>query len=352
MGTIIKYNNNNCTIINNAKRFPFITIILGILLIIFLGFRPPTYDFADTGNYAYLYEHFSIEAETINFKTEWLWNTLINFCQTHQLSVKEFFFIVELVYIGSMVICCWIFFPNNTWLGFLFFLTSFSFYAYSINGIRNGMATSLLLLAICLSCNNKKIINIIGGIICILATGIHKTSILPIMTLIFALFFVKKPKHAIYFWITSIIISLISGNYIGNIFASLGFDDRMSEYLNNQENVNKMAQFSQTGFRFDFLLYSAMPVLMTWYVTIKRRFEDKTYNIIAITYILANSFWIMVIRASFSNRFAYLSWFIYPLVIAYPLLNFKIWDDQDKKTAQILFYYEGFTFFMFIIGKL
>ena len=59
----------------------------------------------------------------------------------------------------------------------------------------------------------------------------------------------------------------------------------------------------------------------------------------------------MVIRSEQSNRFAYLSWFIYPLVIAYPLLRMNLWDDQDRKLAIILFLYSGFTFFMeFIYG--
>ena len=57
----------------------------------------------------------------------------------------------------------------------------------------------------------------------------------------------------------------------------------------------------------------------------------------------------MVIRSSFSNRFAYLSWFIYPVVMAYPLLRMNIWKDQDRKTALILFFYSGFTFFMFFV---
>ena len=58
---------------------------------------------------------------------------------------------------------------------------------------------------------------------------------------------------------------------------------------------------------------------------------------------LCNAFWIMVIRSAFSNRFAYLSWFIYPIVIAYPLVNLRVWDDQDRKTGWILLSYVGFT---------
>ncbi len=44
----------------------------------------------------------------------------------------------------------------------------------------------------------------------------------------------------------------------------------------------------------------------------------------------------MVINSLNSNRFAYLSWFMYPIVIAYPLLKLEIWPDQNKKVVQIL----------------
>lgn len=111
-----------------------------------------------------------------------------------------------------------------------------------------------------------------------------------------------------------------------------------------------MDRFAYIGFRWDFLLYSAAPILLVWYLTIKHDFKDKMFNLIANTYILSNAFWIMVIRAAFSNRFASLSWFLYPLVLAYPLLRFKIWEDQDRKFGLILLAYASFTFLMYIRG--
>ena len=61
----------------------------------------------------------------------------------------------------------------------------------------------------------------------------------------------------------------------------------------------------------------------------------------------ANAFWIMVIRAEFSNRFAYLSWFLYPIVLAYPLLKLKIWPKtQGNKTAVIMAGHLAFTLLM------
>ena len=107
-----------------------------------------------------------------------------------------------------------------------------------------------------------------------------------------------------------------------------------------------MSEFSRTGFRWDFLLYSAAPVVMAWYVCIKRNLQDNWYNVICTTYCLCNAFWVMVIRSAFSNRFAYLSWFLYPIVIAYPLVNMPLQEAQDRLTGWILLAYGGFSAFM------
>ena len=72
-----------------------------------------------------------------------------------------------------------------------------------------------------------------------------------------------------------------------------------------------------------------MPIILAWYIIFKRRIKvDFNYILLLGVYIYSNAFWVMVIRASFSNRFAYLSWFIYPLVLAYPLLKFPIWKKK------------------------
>jgi predicted GNAT superfamily acetyltransferase len=57
----------------------------------------------------------------------------------------------------------------------------------------------------------------------------------------------------------------------------------------------------------------------------------------------------MMIRASYSNRFAYLSWFLYALVLAYPCLKFPIWKDQGRKASFIFLAHLGFTLFMNLI---
>ena len=78
----------------------------------------------------------------------------------------------------------------------------------------------------------------------------------------------------------------------------------------------------------------------------------RVFNVLANTYLLCNSFWVMMIRANFSNRFAYLSWFLYPIVLAYAVIRLHLWKDQDRKAGLILLAHALFTIVMYLLGKL
>ena len=105
-----------------------------------------------------------------------------------------------------------------------------------------------------------------------------------------------------YFWVASIGISLVIGGAVSNFFAGLGFDDRMSSYISGQEDEELMESFSNIGFRWDFLLYSVMPIWLGYYLVFKRKIYNSTYMLLLGTYVYSNAFWVMIIRSSFSNR--------------------------------------------------
>ncbi len=340
------------SLLYSKPSLPVPTIVVTVIIILFMGLRPNESYFGDTYVYAHSFNLMQNGYATPSASTggEWLWARIMFAFVTGSGDVHMFFLFTDFLYYGLMLLCCWRLFPNNTWLAMLFFIGSFSTYSYGVNGIRNGTACSVVLVAIALAAGGTKPERYAGLLLSLVAIAIHRSTALPIAALWAAVFIIRHPKQAIYFWIASIFLSLLVGNRVGDFFVSLGFDDRMTAYFQGQNDAKDMAQFSHTGFRWDFLLYSAMPVLFTWYLTVKRNFNDRAFNIIAITYILANAFWILVIRAAFSNRFAYLSWFMYPLVIAYPLLRFNIWPDQDRKTALILLLFYGFTYLMYLIG--
>lgn len=325
-----------------------VALLMTIAVIFFLGLRPNSPIFGDMGMYRHTYEYYTLEYSPVDLNTEWLWDNLMFFCKNIGLSPYEFFFVVEVGYFSGMFICALLLMRRNLWIAMLFFCTAFSCYSYGTNGIRNGISCSIELVGIALLCLGRT--KRVGALILMfLAFSIHRSIMLPTAAAVASVFFIKDTKIVLRFWVASIFISLAAGPLVESFFAALGFDDRMSQYSSTNATEQSQSQFSQTGFRWDFLFYSVFPVIFTWYLTQRRKFSDSVFNIIANTYLLCNAFWIMVIRSSYSNRFAYLSWFIYPIVIAYPLLRMNIWKDQDRKTALILFFYSGFTFFMFFV---
>lgn len=327
-----------------------LAVILSFIIIYYLGLRPIYRDFVDMKMYAESYRLFApyYVYQWPSLRNEWLWNDLFAYFSKNNYSVHSFFLFVEFIYVIGMLVSSWLLTRNNLLMTMMFMITSFSFVSFGENGIRNGLACSVLMVGISLLTyrDNKK--QFLAYLLMFLAMGVHRSSMLPILASLSSVYAIKNTKTAMRFWIASFGISLVAGPIMEQIFASLGFDDRMELYTSTDQATME-STFSRTGFRWDFLLYSVFPVIMIWYTTIYRKFNDKTYNIIAITYLLCNAFWLMVIRAAFSNRFAYLSWFIYPLVIAYPLLRMNLWKDQDRRTAIILFLYSGFEFFMFFI---
>lgn len=367
---------DNCDkLLKKNSMYP--ALILTLFLMVYMGLRPVSHVFGDTVNYAWGYKLANGQAFfKMDFEEEWLWEFILLTCKQSGFTVNMWFLIVEIGYLGFVFLGLRKLLHENPWMAMLFFLSAFSTFTFGVNGIRNGLACSMVIFAFAIAANKGVGQLILAGIVMVLAFGIHRSTALPIIAFFVASYLIKSPKFAIGFWVASIGLSLVLGGFFTNFFMGLGFDDRMTSYATSMEQ-NK-DQFSQTGFRWDFLLYSAMPVWLTWYICKKVNEERALYGetqeeietgvpgagriadahsmrvfyILSTTYMLANSFWVMVNRAAFSNRFAYLSWFLYPVVIAYAVIRLHIWEDQDKKAGLILAAHAGFTIVMYIMGKL
>ena len=318
-------------------------LFLCIALTFWIGLRPVSSAFGDTVNYALIYSNINPRHISMDWSGEWIWQWLMNGCKAAGFSIHMFFLIVAVGYIFSALWAVKRLMPSDPMFGMLFVLTSLMFFTFATNGLRNGLACHLVLLSFSFLMDDKWIP---GALFALLALGIHRSVMLPIIAILLGIFLVKDVRYAIVFWVASIFLSLVIGNAATSFFASLGFDDRMTQYT---QAINDFSEFSLEGFRWDFLLYSAMPVVMGWYVCIYKGVTDNWYNALCVAYCLCNAFWIMVIRSAFSNRFAYLSWFMYPIIIAYPLVNLPVREDQDRFTGWVLIAYAAFSVFMWFV---
>jgi len=322
--------------INSEKNVIFINIsgyILLFFLIIFIGQRPIHYLFGDTVNYNVAFTRYSLGGDISKGANDYGWHLFMKF-MSQIMSIHVFFTICSFVYIFPLYKLSITLFKEYWWYAFLMFVVSFSFWTYSVNGVRNGVACSLFLWGICYR-NNI----VLTSLFFLIGIIFHKTVLLPILAYVIT-FYYNDPKTYLKVWAICIPISFVLGSVFINLFASLGFggDDRLAGYLTSTS--------SNSGFRWDFIFYSAFPVFAGWYYVFKRNFDDKIYNQLLNTYLICNSFWILVIRANFSNRFAYLSWFMMAIVIIYPLFKQSFFKDQHVMIGNIVAAYFSFTYAM------
>lgn len=330
----------------NQKDYYIPLIIFSVFYILFFGLRPVSYAFGDTTIYADGYkvmQSYGVYSMTFqkdgsvdvseSVGSDWLFYSVMFLC-AKVMSVNFFFLIVMYFYITMMFWGCRNLDYKHGATLMLFCIGAFSFYGYSVNGIRNGVACSFVILALARFCKGEKLW---PAILSFAAIGCHKSAALPVVCMLFT-YYVNRPKYLYIVWIGSIILSLAVGEYLSNMLTLLGFDDRLAENLQSGADVaDSWGVEMESRFRWDFLLYSSVPIILGWYTIFKRKIYNNTYLLLLGTYMYANAFWVILIRSLFSNRFAYLSWFLYPIVLAYPLLNFPVFKTQhSKKTAWVL----------------
>lgn len=329
--------------IDNRVNLTFVNLAgvsLLAFIILYIGQREISgIYFGDTINYARGYQNYAIGAP-LEKDGDMGWHIFMKFMSSYA-TISTFFTVVAFIYIFPLYKLSSTYFGKYWYYSFIMFLVSFSFWTYGVNGIRNGAACSLFLWGLCYE--RKKVVM---ALFFFLAVSFHKTLLLPVSAYLITYIY-NNPKFFFYGWLLCIPLSLVAGGLWISLFTSLGFgDDRLSGYLSSSSTDGT---FSSTGFRWDFLFHSAFAVFAGWYFVLKRKFEDTNYNRLLITYLICNGFWILVIKANFSNRFAYLSWFMMAIVIIYPLLKQKFFRDQHLMIGKVLAIYFLFTYLMFYL---
>lgn len=324
-----------------ASGWMYFGVFLAIMLTLFIGLRPLS-GLGDTGTYyntfkaislvGYEYTNKQLSEPVFYVPMRW-------FAQT--TGIYTFFVCVAMVYICGYWFAAKRLFGTYQFYCFLMILASFGFLAGGVNGIRIGMALSLFFLAI--SFHERRILMIV---LCLLALGTQKSTGI-LIGAAFIAWFIKKPKLWLAVWFLSIAASYVLGDSAQGLIAGLGIqDDRFTDYLTADDSMNE--QFSKVGWRWDFLIYSALPVVFGWYFIFKRRFKDNFYIWIFSIYLIANSFWLFLIRIPFTNRFASLSWSLMPLIFIYPFFKEYFWEagKQQKYLGMTILIYFLITFIL------
>lgn len=303
----------------------------GFVLFVFsvIAFRPiGDFGFPDTKMYTYWFNQSKIN-NTIATKD--IGFGIFTFILSKLVSLKLFFVICTAFSFGLLF---WLSrkIAGNYW--FLFFLgtmVSLYFWNQHVFTIRQGLASVIFLTALF----QRKVA--FTFILFLISISFHKSFLLPFFCYLIIYFF-KKTRIFISIWLISIPVSYYLGNEIVNFFSD-SFSSDVAFYFPPESLEN-----SNNTFRWDVVFYSLIFIIIPFLY----KFKDKIYIDVVNLYILVNSIIIILLwpASIYIHRFAYLSWFLAPVILYYPLLKHKKIDNFSLYSKVLLSFYIMIVFYI------
>ena len=298
---------------NSKTNTSILTFIIMIVMLILLGFFPIEWGYStDRANYAN--DFISLiygRGDNTSYTQEYSFILLTKFLGSF-LNVQQYFVAISFIYLTNYYIAIRrLVSKKSFWLA-VGAIVSMGFTGYAINTMRAGLALSFLILGIAMYPSKWRM-----AICLLIGAHIHNSVCIP--AIIAAICYrYSNTRFFYYLWFISIPVAFFAGNFFMHLFTGMS-DDVRTGYLTDLDTTQYKA-----GFRIDFIAYSLAPIVIGGYYIFKKKFNDQLYKLIYNTYILTNIFWILVIRANYSDRFAYLSWVLIPFILIYPLLKQKL----------------------------
>lgn len=308
-------------------------------LVLFVGFRPLSGRyFVDMSAYAASYKallwgrpfHFKWDTDNVIF------DNLFAFFGSQKIPIDYFFLSMAGIYFVCMMLACRKLFPKDVLLSLLVYLGAFSTFSYGTNGIKAGAAASIFLMAIAYWENKWVAIPVL-----LISIGFHHSMLAPVVAFAIAYLF-RDTRLYLGAWLLCLFLAAIHMTDLMEFFS--GFtDEHGASYLDTNVK-NKVLYVS--GFRPDFILYSAIPMFLGYYYIRTKKIESDTYNFLWRTYTLTNCVFLLCTYGTFINRIAYLSWLMLPFVLLYPFLYADLGYYQNRYLRYAVYGHLGFTLLM------
>ena len=311
-----------------------LSLVLCLIVVSAIAFYPIEYG-SDKERYNYLF----INIFKTFFEKDIGWYYYTFLCKSISNNSTVYFTITSVVYFIGNYFFLKTIIPKKYLFYFLLTLFgSLGYFGYGTNTIRSGVALSFFLLAFV-----KRKDFVYYFIFLLISVLLHKSMLILVLSLILTKF-IKNHKFYILVWLCFLIISSLNVSFMTSFIQEyfFAFDYRIDLYLSSKSN-----ELYKSGFRYDFLLYSLIPIIIGYYYIHNLKFRNVLYQKLFNMYIIVNSFWLLLIKIPFNDRFAYLSWFLSPFLLLYPLFIMK--HQKNKiKIAFIMLYIILLNFILII----
>ena len=234
-------------------------------------------------------------------------------------NVDFYFIFTAAVYISGYYHFARHFFPKKTYGYFIVFAVGcLGFSAYGVNTIRAGIALSFFLHFMVLFVHKGTLWKYVAFFFAFCSILVHKSMIIPFSAFILSKY-LKNNIYYVSFWLICFMASAINID-MSKLFDAFGFvDERVVDYI---EGSNTISDY-QSGFRIDFIIYSLVPMAFWSYYRLKKNIDDIYTSHLVRMYLFSNAIWLLAIRIHYTDRLAYLSWFMIPMILLLPIFNYQ-----------------------------
>ncbi len=316
-----------------------------LFMVFFIGLRPVSAEFfVDMDTYDVTYNVY----KGLPFvfvsggETNLIFDNLFRLYASLDLPSSYFFFTIAAIYFICITWACSAIFPKDKMASILVYLSAFSTYAYGTNGIKAGAAAAIFLVALAYY-EKRQWVGVV--LMSLISIGFHHSMMVPVAAFIVCVF-VKNPRIFLVFWVACFFAALLHVTTFQELFAGI-INEHGAEYLVGVGGYVKEDFLG--GFRIDFVLYSAVPIVLGLIAIEKKFIVSEQYYFLLNLYTLVNALWLLCMYSDFTNRIAYLSWLMLPIVLIYPILN-EEWEGAKYKLFQwVAYIHLAFNLFMVLI---
>lgn len=227
-----------------------------------------------------------------------------------------------LVYLGGAYLGMKGLFGKMALFSLLVFVISPNFFQFSINVMRNGFAASVFIMSFMWKEQPRKMyITMACSILC------HVSMIFP-----FLLFILFRKAQSIQFPVLILCLSVMMkliGLSVGSVFSVFLPSDLAASYLTGVMDDESQSWGS-------LILYGLSPVFTAIYFVGMKKYRDPFYVRLLSMYCIGMAIYVQIIDVPFALRFAYLSTFLMPILLIYPMLKKTYWKFQNFWITAIL----------------
>ena len=330
----IRYNSTDPLASREYNNDSELAFALTTVMILFIGLRPVSTVFADMPGYYYAMLDHRYEQDSLSISGNFLFVLMMRSMSSIGAPPQMAIIVLAFINFFFTFLAAKKMFPVNVFVTMLIFFASFSTFSYATNGLKAGCASALFLCALAYRDNWKVFV-----LFLIASFGFHHSMELPIAVFL-CCYFYKNTNFYLVFWLACLLIAASHITFFQNFFANFT-DDHGAKYLLGGNYGER------GGFKLDFIIYSVAPIIIRQYlVNNKNYIPSEEYTFIFNVYVLTNAIWLLCMYASYTNRIAYLSWCIYPIVLIYPFLKGEKSDVKFEAFPLVLLGNLFFTLFM------